>query len=87
MYRVEFTTAADRDLQRLARRASQRDYEAVEAAIDTLAEDPRPHGSAKLTGERGYRIRVRRFRVIYSVDDRARLVVVARVLPRGQAYR
>lgn len=87
MYRLEFAPAADRDLQRLARRGARDDYEAVEAAIAALAGRQRPPGTAKLAGEDGYRIRVRRYRIIFSVNDRARLVVIVRVLPRAQAYR
>ena len=87
MYRIEFTPAADRDVQRLARRGPRADYEAVEAAIEALAQEPRPRGTVKLTGEPAYRIRVRRYRVIFTVDDRARRVLIVRVLPRAQAYR
>lgn len=87
MYRLEFTPAADRDVQRLARRASTGDYEAVERAIEALAEEPRPRGTLKLAGEDGYRIRVRRYRILYSVNDEERRIVVVRVLPRAQAYR
>lgn len=87
MYKLESSPAADRDLQRLAHRAPRRDYEAIETVIASLSEEPRPPGTVKLTTEDAYRIRVGRYRVIFSVADEARLVIILRVLPRAQAYR
>lgn len=86
MYRVEYTTAAARELDRLARRAPTADVRAITAAVDRLEVDPRPPGVLKLAGgDDLLRIRVREYRVIYLVDDSAALVVVTRVARRGEA--
>ena len=53
--------------------------------ILSLALEPRPHGAAKLTGTEFLRIRVGALRVIYLVDDAARLVVVLRVARRSES--
>jgi mRNA interferase RelE/StbE len=56
--------------------------------LHALAENPRPVGSRKLSGElEGYRLSAGDFRIPYEVDDRARLVTVYRIAPRPAAYR
>ena len=61
--------------------------ERVRAAVDGLAEDPRPPGSAKLAGHDDYRIRVGEYRMVYAVDDTERIVLVARIAHRREVYR
>ena len=61
---------------------------AIAELIDGLAADPRPAGVAFLTGHRPYlRVRSGDYRVIYSVDDRTRVVTVAAVGHRREIYR
>jgi mRNA interferase RelE/StbE len=56
--------------------------------MDSLATDPLPRGTAKLIGaENLYRIRVGNYRIIYSVDDQAKLINVHYVRHRHEAYR
>jgi mRNA interferase RelE/StbE len=56
--------------------------------IEALADPPRPVGSRKLQGENNlWRIRVGEYRVIYSVDDRRRLIDITAVRHRSEAYR
>jgi mRNA interferase RelE/StbE len=61
--------------------------ERVTEAIDALARDPRPRGATKLAGRDDYGIRVGYHRIVYAVDDAERLVVVARIAHRREAYR
>lgn len=82
-YTVEFTTAAARQARKLPRPARDR----VLDAVATLAEDPRPAGSKKLTGERtAWRIRVGDYRVIYDVLDDELVVTVVRAAHRREVY-
>lgn len=82
-YRVEFTTAAARQVKKLPRPARDR----VLDAIEDLGEDPRPHGSRKLVGEQtAWRIRVGDYRVIYDVHDAALIVTVVRAGHRREVY-
>jgi mRNA interferase RelE/StbE len=61
---------------------------AIAQVIDGLGADPRPPGVMPLTGHRPYlRVRSGDYRVIYSVDDRARVVTVAAVGHRREIYR
>jgi len=74
-YRVEFTTAAAREVKKLPRPARGR----VLDAIADLQDDPRPHGAKKLVGEQtAWRIRIGDYRVIYDVFDAALIVTVVR---------
>lgn len=82
-YRVEFTAAAARQIKKLPRPARDR----VLDSIEELAEDPRPHGSKKLVGEKtAWRIRVGDYRVIYDVFDTELTVTVVRAGHRRDVY-
>lgn len=85
-YRVELTRSAQRQLDalpdKLAARVAQRLLE--------LAHDPRPRGAIKLSGTAAplWRIRIGDVRVVYSVSDRSRMVLIERIARRGQrAYK
>ncbi len=83
-YKVEFSRRAAREFGRLALQDQRR----VARKIDVLAVEPRPDGCAKLEGfKSAFRIRVGDFRIVYEVDDEARIITVARVGSRGQVYR
>ena len=70
MYEVEFVTSAAKEFRSLEDRIKGR----VAVAIDALRENPRPRGFRKLRGhERLYRIRVGSYRVVYEIDEQARL--------------
>ena len=83
-YRIEIARRAVRSIARLPRREQHR----VRAAIDLLADEPRPPGCVALAGEESvYRVRVGGYRILYEVID-ARLVVhVIRVGHRRAVYR
>ena len=80
---LEFKRSAEREFDRLPRALQER----LGPRIDQLAENRQPRGSRKLEGSDLYRIRVGDYRVIYSVDDDGRVVVVTRVRHRSRAYR
>ena len=82
-YTVEFARVARRELEAITPAMAERIGERIEA----LADDPHPPQSASLTGRSGFRLRVGDYRVLYEVDDTARLVTVLRVRHRREAYR
>jgi mRNA interferase RelE/StbE len=56
--------------------------------LDRLAAEPRYPGVRKLTGFRDlYRARVGTLRIVFRIDDAARLVTVAAIGPRRDIYR
>jgi len=56
---------------------------AIDKAILSLGSNPRPYGSKKLTGKEGYRIRVGNYRVLYTIDDTGKMVVIYRIKIKG----
>lgn len=88
-YRVILTPAAQRELERLRGTT----LAALRGVILALADEPVPHGAAKLAGHRDlWRIRVRidgrPWRVVYLLRSNERDVIVTRVVPRdGGTYR
>lgn len=64
------------------------DVARIIAAVATLADEPLPHGSQKLTGSaRSYRIRVGDYRVVYELLRDASVIEIQRVRHRKDAYR
>lgn len=61
--------------------------ERVNRAIISLGENPRRHGSKKLTSLEGYRARVGDYRILYRINDSVKVVTVYRVMGRGEVYR
>jgi len=55
--------------------------------IAKLADDPRPEGCEKLSGQEKYRIRQGRYRIVYSIEDRELVVFVVKVGHRKDVYR
>jgi mRNA interferase RelE/StbE len=84
MYRVLLERSAERDLGRLSSEVHSR----VIAAIQGLANNPRPPGCRKLVGSKNdWRIRVSDYRVIYEIADAIRVVRINRVRHRREVYR
>ena len=83
-YTIDVRPRARRSLRQLDPSARK----AIAQVIDGLAADPRPPGSLSLTGHRPYlRVRSGDYRVIYTVDDSARVVTIAAVGHRREIYR
>ncbi len=60
----------------------------VAAAIVTLAANPRPPGAVKLAGTADlWRIRVKNYRVIYTVVSTELIVTVVKIGDRKDVYR
>ena len=84
-YRLLIKPSAAKEIEAVDQK---KDRQRIVAGIRLLADDPRPPGCEKLAGEDDrYRIRVGRYRVIYSVGDEELVVVVVRVGHRKDVYR
>ncbi len=82
-YQVRLAPAAVRQLRKLDPPGRRR----VQAAIDLLAEDPRPPGARPLVGGAGeWRVRTGDFRIIYDIRDGELLVLVVKVGHRRDVY-
>ncbi|HRH39168.1 MAG TPA: type II toxin-antitoxin system RelE/ParE family toxin [Flavobacteriales bacterium] len=83
-YTVELVRTASRELARVPAPY----HDAIVRTLRALEKDPRPSGCKKLVGAVGlWRIRVGPYRIVYSIEDRIRLVKVERVRDRKDVYR
>jgi mRNA interferase RelE/StbE len=83
-FSLQWRSSTRKDLRKLPPREVQR----VLADVESLAENPFPHGSEKLAGtDHTHRIRVGDYRVIYEVFAESRIVEVQRVRHRKDVYR
>jgi mRNA interferase RelE/StbE len=83
-YRVLIKPSAVKELERIPRK---KDRQRIVEQISSLADDPRPHGSQKLSGKDRFRLRQGAYRIIYSIEDDAIVVYVIKVGHRKDVYR
>ena len=83
MYKVELRRRVQDKLDSLP----ESDREMVIDALLSLEEDPRPRGVEKIRGKELWRIRKGDYRVVYDVDDDAKIVTVVRIGHRKDVYR
>ena len=79
-YQINLQRVAQKQLDKLV----GRDYQAVARVISALAQEPRPPRVEKLAESGLWRVRVRSYRVVYSIDEEKRLVIVVRVARRTE---
>jgi mRNA interferase RelE/StbE len=75
--------SAARELEDLPKKDRAR----IATKITSLARNPRPTGSEKLSAQEEYRVRQGRYRVVYSISDAEKTVLVVKVAHRREAYR
>ena len=80
-YGVELAAAAQRQLRRLPPGVAAQ----VRGPILALGLDPRPPGTQKLEGSTFWRLRVGDLRIVFAIDDAARLMVVLKVARRSES--
>jgi mRNA interferase RelE/StbE len=74
-YKVHFKASVENDFATIPKK----DVKKILKRIDALAENPRPWGCEKLTGEERYRLRQGRSRIVYSIRDDELTVWVVKV--------
>lgn len=63
------------------------DVKRIMQRVLALADEPRPIGCEKLSGEERYRIRQGDYRVVYEIADARLIVLVVKVGHRREVYR
>lgn len=82
-YRVTLSPTAARQLRKLDPQARRR----IQAAIDLLAEHPRPPAATQLVGGAGeWRVRTGDYRIVYEIQDDQLLILVLRLGHRREVY-
>jgi mRNA interferase RelE/StbE len=82
-YAVDIHAPAKKSLCRLPENIQTR----IARAMLALEENPRPSGVVKLSGREAWRIRIGDYRVIYTIDDGKKEVVVFAIGHRREIYR
>ena len=71
----------------LAAVGHKNDRQRLSATISKLSEDPRPAACRKLAGHQTrYRVRQGEYRVVYAIDEAARVVDVVKIGHRREVY-
>ncbi len=83
-YKILIKASAAKEIERLP---SRKDRRRVVDRIRSLADDPRPKGCEKLSGQERYRVRQGNYRIIYSIADDILTVHVVKIGDRKDAYR
>ena len=82
-YKLVFKKSVGKDLRGLP----VQDVHRVMKCFEQLAENPRPSGCEKLSGQERYRLRQGVYRIVYEIRDYVLTVVVVKVAHRRDVYR
>ena len=82
-YKIFFKKSIEKDFESIPKK----DLKRILARIKMLAQDPRPFGSEKLTGQERYRIRQGRYRIVYSIQENELIVWIVKIGHRKDVYR
>jgi len=82
-YELVFKKSVAKDL----RAFPTKDIKRIMQRIHSLANDPRPAGCEKLSGQERYRVRQGIYRIIYEIEDERLLVLGVKVGHRREIYR
>ena len=84
-YRLLIKPSAAKEIEAIG---TKRDRQRIVNRIEALAAGPRPPGCEKLAGPSAlFRVRQGPYRIIYTVDDPTRAIVIVKVGHRREVYR
>ncbi len=82
-----YNIVVKRSVAKDLRAIPKKDVKRIIATIRGLADEPRPPGAKKLSGQDHYRIRQGNYRILYTIEDEKLVVCVVRVGNRRDVYR
>lgn len=82
-YDLVFKKSVAKDL----RAFPNQDVKRIMQRIRSLADDPRPAGCEKLSGQERYRVRQGVYRIVYEIEDDKLTVLIVKVGHRRDVYR
>ena len=82
-YKLFFRASVQKDFNSIPKK----DLKRMLSRIEKLANDPRPPGCEKLTGEERYRLRQGRYRIVYSIQDDELTIWIVKAGHRKDVYR
>ncbi len=82
-YSILFTRSAAKELERVP----TKDRPRIVSSIRALADNSRPVGAEKISGDDKYRIRQGDYRILYEIVDAELIVTIVRTGNRREVYR
>ena len=82
-YKIFIKRSAGKELNKIR----GQDHEKIIQKIQGLANDPRPNGVKKLSGEEKYRVRQGDYRILYKIVEEIITITVVRIAHRKDVYR
>ena len=82
-YSLEIKRSAAKELAQVP----PKDRGRIIVRIQALAEDPRPVGAEKLSGQDRYRVRQGDYRILYEIEDDVLRIMVVKIGHRRDVYR
>lgn len=83
MYQLLINNSAQKQLDKTVFTIVKR----ISIKILDLKNNPRPAGCKKLNNEKGYRIRIGDYRILYEIDDKKKILIIYKVAHRREVYR
>ena len=82
-YEFFFKESVRKDLRKIP----GKDILRILEKIKTLSKDPRPSGCERLSASNRYRVRLGRYRILYTIQDRELTIWIIKVGHRKHIYR
>lgn len=82
-YKLLFKASVTKDLRHIPKH----DVATILQRIEALANDPRPNGCEKLSGQERYRVRQGSYRIIYEIIDEQLIIHVVKIGHRREVYK
>ena len=82
-YKIFIKKSAAHELENIPKK----DLKKIVKRVQSLAENPRPRGSQRLSAQERYRIRQGNYRIVYSIEDKELTVQIFKIGHRREIYR
>jgi mRNA interferase RelE/StbE len=82
-YSIRFKSSVKKDLRSIPKQ----DVLRILTALKSLTEDPRPSNSKPLTGRDAWRLRVGKYRAIYTINDKEIVIEIIKIAHLKNVYR
>ena len=83
VYKIFFKRSVSKDLMKIPKNDVRKNL----SKISSLAENPRPVGCEKLSGQEKYRLRQGVYRILYSIQENELTIWIVKIAHRREVYR
>lgn len=83
-YKVSIKRSAVKEIEAIPQK---KERQRIIHRIGQLADDPRPPGVQKLSGQNKYRLRQGSYRIIYAIENKELIVMIVKVGQQKNVYK